>query len=52
MWGSIFTTQIQQVRSANVVIYRVCLSPRNQHCFPVAICLSSAGKITPPGGTT
>ena len=24
-----------------VVIYRVCLSPRNQHCFPVAICLSS-----------
>ena len=41
MWGSIFTTQIQQVHSANVVIYRVCLSPRNQHCFPVAICLSS-----------
>ena len=39
-------------RSANVVIYRVCLSPRNQHCFPVAICLSSAGKITPPGSTT
>ena len=52
MWGSIFTTQIQQVRSANVVIYHVCLSPSNQHCFPVAICLSSAGKITPPGGTT
>ena len=36
----------------NVVIYRVCLSPRNQHCFPVAICLSSSRKITLPGSTT